>query len=275
LALISDRMYCLQGGFEGEAGFTSAIHRVSFSGDITNMRVEIGLSPAAQAREYSNAFAFTHWPGRKNSFAVVADAGSNALFEVRFVEHLKRRGSLSWYIKQIKGKKVLLLTSFQDVVLSPPVNFMGQNFSSVQAVPTAVAVSPVDGDLYVALLTGFPFPVGRASVKRINRLTNAVTEHTTGFTNLVDLLFDAQGNLFVLELSTIGMVSGNPGLGDADPARIGSIKRVINPADPQSHLTVATGFVQPGGFVYRNGYFYVSNCGTCVNGEVVRVPYMT
>ena len=49
-------------------------------------------------------------------------------------------------------------------------------------------------------LTGFPFPVGVANVYRVDRQTGAVEIFASGFTNIMDLAFDEDGTLWVLEI---------------------------------------------------------------------------
>jgi hypothetical protein len=80
---------------------------------------------------------------------------------------------------------------------SPP----GQTPSEfeIQSVPTGAAFGP-DGALYVSELTDFPFPVGEARIFRVGS-DGEVTVYADGFTQLSDLEFDAQGNLYALQYS--------------------------------------------------------------------------
>ena len=63
----------------------------------------------------------------------------------------------------------------------------------MQAVPTGI-VEGRDGAYYMSQLTGFPFPVGGASVYRINPRTGKSTVFAGGFTNIMDLAFDRVGH---------------------------------------------------------------------------------
>lgn len=130
----------------------------------------------------------------------------------------------------------------------------------MQSVPTAVAVGP-DGAYYVGELTGFPFPVGGARVYRVDRNTGATTIFAEGFTNIVDIAFDRQGRLLVLEIARNSLLSGDP---------TGRLVRVEGGA--QTELASA-GLVFPGGVaVSPGGAIYVSNGSIFPGGgSVVRV----
>lgn len=73
------------------------------------------------------------------------------------------------------------------------------NAISIQSVPTGNAIGP-DGAVYVAEYTGFPYPEGAASVYRIGE-DGEPEVYATGFTQITDIEFDADGNLLVLEFS--------------------------------------------------------------------------
>jgi hypothetical protein len=74
----------------------------------------------------------------------------------------------------------------------------------MDAVPTTVAVGP-DGALYVGELTGFPYPVGGARIYRVVPGEVVLGEtppiYADGFTNVIDIAFDHDGSLLVLELA--------------------------------------------------------------------------
>ena len=79
----------------------------------------------------------------------------------------------------------------------------------VQAVPTGVVEGP-DGFYYVSQLTGFPFPVGGAKVFRVDPRTGAYTVYASGFTNIMDLDFDDDGTLYVLEIDSDSILGRSP-----------------------------------------------------------------
>ena len=162
---------------------------------------------------------------------VVSDAGANDLLLVR------KHGRI----------KVLATFPNRDV-----------DGFSMDEVPTSVARG-LDGALYVGQLTGFPFPVSGANVYRVGR-NGAVTVHATGFTNIIDIAFDKRGRLYVLEIFTNGLLSGDP---------TGALIQVRHNG---SQRLVTDDLQTPGGLALHRGYAYVSNCGTCADGgEVLRI----
>ncbi len=77
----------------------------------------------------------------------------------------------------------------------------------MQSVPTSVAIGP-DGAFYVTEFTGFPFPQKAA---RIYRLEDGNLEvFLDGFTNLIDLAFAPNGDLYVLEYAVNSTRSEDP-----------------------------------------------------------------
>jgi hypothetical protein len=125
-------------------------------------------------------------------------------------------------------------------------------------VPTSVAIGP-DGAYYVGMLTGFPFPNGGASV---HTLTTGVdpTPYATGFTNVIGVAFDADGALYVLEISHDGLLATPPG-----QLPMGGLWKV--PAGGGTPEVVATGLPMPGGIaIGGDGTVYVTTCAVCPNG---------
>jgi hypothetical protein len=132
----------------------------------------------------------------------------------------------------------------------------------MQAVPTNVVQGP-DGALYVSQLTGFPFPVGAANIYRVERRGGEPEVYASGFTNVTDLDFGPDGSLYVVEIATNGLLSGDP---------TGAVKRI--PAGGGPAETIASeGLVAPYGVtVSHKGRIYVSTHSTEPGtGEVVRV----
>lgn len=135
------------------------------------------------------------------------------------------------------------------------------NMIPMQAVPTSVVVGP-DGAYYVSQLTGGPFPPGAANIWRVE-LGSDPEVYAEGFTNILDLDFAADGSLYVLEMFTNGIQSGNP---------TGAITRI----DPDGSRTVVAreGLITPTGMtIGPDQALYVSNFGTSATaGQVVVIP---
>jgi hypothetical protein len=187
---------------------------------------------------------------------VVTDAGANALF------HVAANGTVS------------TIAVFPDT----PMEFPPGTPVAMQAVPTGVAVGP-DGAYYVGQLTGFPFPVGGASVWRVMDENEdgdmadegEVTEYADGFTNIIDVAFDADGELYVLEIAANSLLNVNP----EDPATLAG-RLVVVSADGTSETTVLTqGLVTPAGLgIDADGMVYVSNWGVVTGqGQLVLLDH--
>jgi sugar lactone lactonase YvrE len=130
----------------------------------------------------------------------------------------------------------------------------------MQAVPTGVNLGP-DGAIYFGQLTGFPFPKGGANVYRLVA-GQAPTVYAEGFTNIIDIAFDREGRLLVLEITTNGLLSGDP---------TGALVRVN--ADGSKETLLSDGLITPGGLdVADDGTIYLSNYSTsATQGQVIRL----
>lgn len=136
---------------------------------------------------------------------------------------------------------------------------------SLQSVPTGVAVDS-DGSPYVSELTGFPFPEDKAQIYRVGADGEQV--YADGFTQLVDVAFDKQNNLYALEHSVESLWKGNPAGALVKIAPDGT-RTVV--ADGQDGLVYPTN-VKLG----PNGSVYVTNKGSIPGeGELVRVDSTT
>ena len=176
----------------------------------------------------------------------VTDAGGNDLLKV---DH--------------KGRISVVAVFPTQVVPAPPqIPGLPPELES-QAVPTSVVKGP-DGAFYVGQLTGFPFPVGGASVFRV------VPGHDPevfagGFTNIIDIAFDKRGRLYVLEIATGGLLNTPP---DQLPA--GRLVRVNR--DGSQTTLASEGLNAPGGFVLGHGAAYITNNSILSDaGQVVKV----
>ena len=177
--------------------------------------------------------------------AYVADAGGNDLLRV------DANGTVS--VVAVFPNRTVPKPPFLPTPPFPPQ-------LSMQAVPTNVVHGP-DGALYVSQLTGFPFPVGGARIYRVVP-GSAPTVYAEGFTNIIDLEFDAHGNLYVLEIDANSLLAPSPA---------GRLARINVGGGVE---TIASdGLVMPGGMaIGPDGAIYVSNYGTSPTaGEVVRI----
>jgi hypothetical protein len=185
----------------------------------------------------SNPFGLAHLPA--GGF-LVADAAANA------------------FLSATTGGDVSTLDFLPDrpnpLPFGPPV---------FQSVPTTIAVGP-DNAYYVGELTGFPFPPGAANVYRFHPATSDVSIAHSGFTNIMDLTFDGEGNLYVLQASTNGL--GSP-MG-AGPGML--IK--IDAATGDRTTIASEGIMGPGSVaVGPDGTLYVTNRITSAQGQVLSV----
>jgi hypothetical protein len=176
----------------------------------------------------------------------VTDAGGNDLLKV---DH---KGRVS----------VVAVFPTQTVPAPPGIPGLPPELET-QAVPTSVVKGP-DGAFYVGQLTGFPFPVGRASVFRVVP-GKAPTVFAGGFTNIIDIAFDKRGRLYVLEIATGGLLNTPP---DQLPA--GRLVRVNR--DGSQTTLASEGLNAPGGFVLGHGAAYITNNSILSDaGQVVKV----
>jgi hypothetical protein len=130
-----------------------------------------------------------------------------------------------------------------------------------QSVPTGVVVGP-DMAMYVGTLTGFPFPVGGASVLRVQQ--DGTTEvYADGFTNVIDLAFGPDGTLYVLEIAHNGLLA-LMGAGDMT----GGLWSV--PPGGGEATLLSTDLMMPGGIaVGEDGTIFVSTGASIPNGGSV------
>ncbi len=175
---------------------------------------------------------------------IVADAGGNDLLRVD------------------ASNDVSTLAVFADSLADAP-PFLGLDPGAqipMQAVPTTVTIGP-DGAYYVGQLNGFPFAVGAANVFRVVEGEDS-TVFADGFTNIVDIAFDDDENLWVLEIAANSLLAEAPA---------GALTRVS--PDGTREIMVSEGLTMPTGVaVGPDGNVYISNCGVCAGvGEVLRL----
>jgi hypothetical protein len=187
----------------------------------------------------SNPYAVLALPGKH----LVADAGGNDLLQVD------------------ANGKISTLAVFPDREIDSPALPPGlPPTSTIQSVPNAITLGP-DGAYYVGELTGFPFAPGEARVYRVVP-GQAPEVYASGFTNIIDLAFDKDGNLYVLEIAKEGLLK-QPGFG------------ALIKVDPQGSQTelASEGLVAPTGLaIGSDGAIYISNFGIFAGqGEIIQL----
>jgi hypothetical protein len=135
----------------------------------------------------------------------------------------------------------------------------------MQAVPTSVTIGP-DGAYYVGQLTGFPFPIGGASIWRVEDLdgdgdaleAGEVTVYANGLTNVVDIEFGPDGALYAVEITRNGLLAAEQGPLDDPVALAGSIVAIA--VDGHQTEFLVDSLIVPGGVaVAEDGSLYITN----------------
>ena len=193
--------------------------------------------------------------------SVVTDAGGNSLLRVA------ANGDIS------------LLAVFQSRGSTPPrPSHAPPPFNEfTDAVPTSVVVGP-DGAYYVSELTGVPFVDRRANIYRVvpgepPRLYLTDDACLAGFKMVIDLAFDEQGNLYVLQYATGALQQPGPGILIRITPDASSSGGICAQYQAGTRTVVLGGLSQPTSVaVGPDGALYVSNHGISAGGgEVLRV----
>ena len=200
------------------------------------------------------------WEGTENPDDGEADSNPYGVLAVPSAQIVVDAGGNSLVRVSAAGTVETLAVFPSTMVPAPPfLELPPGAMIPMQAVPTSVAEGP-DGAFYVGLLTGFPFPVGAASVMRVVP-GESPSVFATGFTNVIDVAFGPDGHLYVLEIATNGLLSGDPA---------GALKRVVGGAIEEVPGTEGTLFM-PGGMAFdASGNLYVSNLSVTPAGTVIR-----
>lgn len=133
---------------------------------------------------------------------------------------------------------------------------------AMQSVPTAIATGP-DGALYVGEFTGYPNPDNAARIFRFDSNGQLVV-YADGFTQIIDLAFDNQGGLYVLEFASTSLEFAN-----SLPSGV-----LIYLSPNGDRKTIASdGLIFPTALTLgSDGDIYVSNRGYFTGqGQVVRI----
>ncbi len=151
----------------------------------------------------------------------------------------------------------------QTAAVFPTQVFPGFPFPS-QSVPTGVTIG-LDNNLYVSELTGFPFPVGGARIYQTpnNSINNNNPDiYLQGFTNLIDLAFGNNGNLYALEFAANSILSGDP---------TGALIEIKPNGDRRTILS--EGLINPTALtIDQDNNIYISNQGFIAGtGQVIKI----
>ena len=191
---------------------------------------------------------------------LVADAGANAVLRVPRV-----------------GRTRLLSVLPPVETEVPPLPFIPEEFHGAallaEPVPTAVVAGP-DRAFYVAQLTGFPFPPGDSTIYRIDARTGSTTPYASGFTNVIDLAFDDDGDLYVLEIDHDGLLGeGNLGALYEVNGEVGA-RRLVR-GDTETLVVDDPELSTPGGIAVssrnEDRVFVTTNATSVGEGRVVRI----
>ncbi|RUT03384.1 hypothetical protein DSM106972_050230 [Dulcicalothrix desertica PCC 7102] len=195
---------------------------------------------------------------------LIADAGGNDILSV------STEGS------DLKAKAVLpqqVLTNpifpgsgalnFDKGHTPPPGAYSDARPSQIKIapVPTSI-VKGLDKAYYISTFTGFPFPEGEAKIYRIDA-DGQITVFADGFTQLIDLAFDAEGNLYALQHMN---QSGWKGKIE------GSLIKIA-PDGTRTTLLSGEGLEAPAGLVIGsdNAFYLINRGGRPGVGQVIRI----
>jgi hypothetical protein len=181
---------------------------------------------------------------------IVVDAGGNSLLRV----------------DPDTGDIELIAVFPQRMVPAPP--FIPVPEMPMDSVPTNVVVGP-DGNYYVSELTGFPFPLGEARVYQVTP-DGDVEVYADGFTNVLDLAFDSEGTLGVLEMVKDGLLNVDEeaiGMGDLSSAQSRIV--TVDPDGTQTSYVVPGLYAATGIAVGSDDEVYVVNLALTPFAELV------
>lgn len=212
--------------------------------EVANLAAYEGANDPDGAGADSNPYSFV----LNNGIWYVSDAGGNTLIA-------------------IDGTTAALST---EHVFPVSMEAFGEGTIPSQHVPTGTSLGPIDDAVYVGQLTGFPFPVGGASVGMVDVSSDRGGSALDGFTHIMDLGYDMWGNLYVIELAKSGLLSM-----DLTGALIKVAPDGTRAEIDEGLLTAPTGLaVSPAGdrvCVAHNGMFPGAGTITCYNETALAV----
>lgn len=219
----------LRAGFGPVGAQFGTLIRMSAGGDPWRVAADVAAHEAADNPAGGPIDSNPYGLLTESHDTLVADAGANALLRVT------PRGQVSTIV-----------------------TFPSRPARATDAVPTSVVRGP-DGAYYVGELTGAPFADGAANIWRVVP-GSAPQVFASGLKTIIDLDFDADGNLYVLQHATGPIFFSGPG----------QIVRITPNGD---RSVVYSGLERPTSLaVGPDGALYVSIRGVSIlTGEVWRI----
>jgi hypothetical protein len=216
------------------ASMLDSVNKVDIRAGMLSPVADIGAFELAMNPEPEDLDSNPNSIAIRGNRTMVADAGGNALLRVH------RNGD-------VETAFVFPHEAPVQIPGAPPGAMI-----EADPVPNSVVVGP-DGAFYVGQLTGFPFTPGTATVWRFEK-DKAPTVYADGFTNIIDLAFDDDDNLLVLEIAHHGLLAAF-GAGDWSGALI-----QVDRHDTSKHTVLLEDpLFAPGGIAVDDDDAYISN----------------
>ena len=232
ISLLNGEVFVIVGEFRGDK--SARLYRITGeSGYEAVTPVTDAFSPTEN--RFSNPYDIVNAP--EVGGWIVSDSGGNSLLAVDL------DGNIHDYVV------------FQSFTIP-------DHEAPVEMVPTGIARG-ADGAVYVGSLTGFPYPRGQAVVWRVEDLNGdgdaldegEVEPFVTGLTTVTDIIFGADGTLYIAEFSsdTRAVFAGGD-FGENTASNPGRVLRWDG-----SELTVfADNVVSPTGLLATESTLYIS-----------------
>ncbi len=196
----------------------------------------------------SNAYGLTIGP---DGNVYVADAAANAIYRVN-----PGTGAIST-LAVIPGIAI-------PAAMAPPGgNPARGGANELDPVPTSLAFGP-DGNLYVSLLSGGPFPTGAAKVLKVT-MGGKVSDAVPGLTMMTDITLGPDGAWYVVEFGQFSLQTNPPGF-------VPNSGDVVRLSPTGQRAVIASGLAFPNKLAFdASGNLYVTtNSLDPANGQLVR-----